>query len=580
MGIEGPAKDYIYETFPGAIEHKPPTGIETTVIDMMQYMKSTIPDTVDCSGALANHFKKIIVSPLSVRNGCKRVIACFDLGSPAVKKFTTHTKRYDKRCKVCKGTGVRSFSSACLNDCEGKQPLKFQDGPYLPKQPDKALPFPTKEWYRFSADSRNLRRELYPLIVNELLKFTDLKEGQEIILCGLPIKSVQIDIEDVMWQYGYNVDASENRCRIIPWEREDLPIPFIEQEYHRVFSIRAMPPNPSFPQGWIRTTRMIDMENDIHEADNSVFFFSQFFPGANQMISINDGDAIPIGLLRMAEDFRGSLTPTHTTWLRLPNLRGEKSKFIPKSKAPFDYINLTQLYLDIMLYDPFKESGVQNPVATIVFLIILAGTDFFKNYCKGIGIKTEWKKDKEKRARQKPGIWDTFMGNLETYSHMCQWLVWDMKPDPTAKRRIVIDRELFRLFTYEVYWNRYLFHIKKEERTNIDMLRVRCSKLKTKEYHLPTETAINAMCSRVQWNADYWVNACRNIYVDPFTEKDGKSLYGFNRDGLTDDVSEPLEVDDVYKANFHAYKNSKAFRGVSPSKKQKVVEGLKNYLKE
>jgi len=596
MGIEGDCKTFLMETFPNSFKKSPPKDIQTVSIDMMQYLKSTVPDHVNSTIGFVKYLVRQITRHLGSKNGCMRVVANFDLGSPEVKKIVTHGNRYDKRCKDCKknSSSVHEFAENCAKNCITKQKLKFKDGPHLSRNLNDPLPVKNDEWYRFSADSRNLRRELYPLIVNELLKVTCLLEHQEIILNGLPFKTIEIDIDDHKWEHGYCVTAKDTRTRVVPWTEEDLPIAFLEKEYHKVFSITAMPSNCNKKFGWIKITERLEMKNDIHEADNSVFFFSQFYPGQNTMISINDGDAFPIGLLRVAEDYRGSLNAIQQTWLRLPNKR--KSQCIqigkaPKTPHPYDYVNLTQLYMEITMYEPFKSVGVQSPVATIVFLIILSGTDFVKSFCKGIGLGTITQKLQKKKnetikkaeasgkvPRITKGIWDTFLENAEIYSHMVQWYTWDMRPNPTAKRRIIIDEELFKMFTYKCYFNKYIKN--DDDHNNLEKLRVRCSKFKIVANRLPSVDTINVWCRNASWNTQYWVNAWRNIYVDPFETKDDMSLWGFSHKGITSRVCAfQHEIDEKYKVNFLANKKSSS-ASVSPSKKQKVEQVLGEKIKE
>ncbi|MDB9801157.1 hypothetical protein OAB94_02145 [Flavobacteriaceae bacterium] len=544
MGIKGDAKNFLFDEFRTCFTRKHPrdTTVHLVSIDMMQYLKSTIPPNINSINAYVKYLVRQITSHLTAQNGCMVVVANFDLGSPIVKKLVTHVNRYDKRCALCKKTD--SYSDTCVKDCINKQLLKYEDGPYLSGN---SLPTKHNEWYRFAADSRNLRCELYPLIVNELLTVTCLRQGQQIVINGLQFKTIKLSINDETWETGYCATVSTDRTRIIPWHPDDLPVKFVEKEYHRVFSIEAMPPSQAYPSGWLKIRDRPEMKNDIHEADNSVFFFSQFFPRHNQMIVINDGDAIPIGLLRVAEDYRGSRNPTHQTILRLPNKSKSKKGILTPHK--FDYVNLSKLYLDIMDYPKMKTAGVQNPVATFVFLIILAGTDFMKSFCPGIGNITEWKDDEKQYKRQRNGSWDTYFENMSELSHMVQWLVWDMNPNPSTKRHIVVDRVAFREFTYMCYRSK---HLHDNPNASVEDIRVKCAKQKRVNYRLPSEDTIDVWCQNSSWNLQYWVNACRDIYIDPFEQENNTSFWGFDKNGITASVSSDERfVDEKYKLHFY-----------------------------
>ena len=564
MGIDGEVKQWILDNFPQAISYDLPENIDLVCIDMMQHLKCSLPESVVTVLDLLKYLVNRVIIHFKRNKRCRVVVANFDLGSPPVKKLVEHVTRHDKRCKKCKSTP--DFHADCNRKCRDKKPLKFGEGPYLNSTNLNAeLPVRGSEWIRFAMDTRNLRTELYPLLMNELLLTHPPLPNQILILNGLPARTRKLDDFEMLRECGYVPKGQEERVRVVRWMPEELPVPMIEDIFHTVFMIKWL------PEGRILVTECPDMKNDIHEADNAVFFFSQFFPGHNHMVSINDGDAIPIGLLRCAEDFRGGKEPTHTTWLQLPfritNKEKLKRMFGLRTPPRYQYINLSQLYADISGYAPFVRRGVQNPVATFVFLTILGETDFFKKFCPGIGLIRDWSKDEKKRARQTNGIWDTFMGDLEKYSHMVQWYTNDMQHDPSARRRIVLDETLFRLFTYQCYFNKYMPN---KPHTHVSDLRIRCSKLK---YPLPAKNVIRTWARRVSWNLQYWVNACRDIYTDPFEVVEGLPYWGYTPERVTENVH-PLQkpVDRVFKRHFYEQRTKN--RGISPAKKRKVAKEM------
>lgn len=560
MGIQTQVRKFILKTFSACHTVTPPKiNTELVTICMMQYLRATIPDTIVTGNDLVNHFVKKITGHFTSRNGCMVVVANFDLASPGVKKFVTHVKRHDIRCKKCKSTPNLKL----CEKCESKTSFKFKDGPYIKNHMDTPLPFTYDEYSRFSSDTRNLRCELYPLIVNALIQYAPPKQFQKMIINGLPFKTVSITHEDFLWETGYNASRDDSRERVVPWEMREIPLPhIIEKEYHKVFEIEAMPPNIRQPGGWIRVSENVEYQNDIHEADNAVFFFPNFFPQYNRLISINDGDAIPIGLLRVAEDYSGS-SQIPTTILRLKN-------GTPTDPQPYDYINLTQLYTEITTWSRMVDAGVQSPVATFVFLIIISNTDFFKNFCSGIGTMTKWKSDPEKRKKQKMGVWDTFFDNITLYSHMVQYYINSEKRDLGMKRRIVIDEVLFKMFYYKCYINRYMA---KTKNVGVTAIRVRCSKLSERN-RIPSDEVIDVKCRNITWNLQYWLNAFRNIYINPFKKINGSSYYGFLEDRISDNVYPIQEkVDEAYRRHFYKDINAEK-RIISPLKRAKVAKEM------
>ena len=520
----------------------------------------------------------MITLHLTKRNPCMVVIANFDLNSPGVKRLVVHKKRKEIRCKLCKAEFPRqptTYSDRCESDCFGKKVLKFEEGPFLSNQYvapnlNGELLFKGTDFSLFSSDARNLRREIYPLIVNELLMYAPPIQGQRIILNGLPYKTVKITPDDAKWEHGTSIEGDEDtRVRVVQWDQEDLPIPFLEQEYHKVFEIVAMPPNMNQPCGWIKISENVDMRNDIHEADNSVFFFGQFFPQSNQMIIINDGDAIPIGLMRVSEDYRGSSLHRPITILRTPN----KS---PKEKHKYDYTNLTQLYSEVSDWDLMKRNGVQNPVMTLNFLIIICGTDFFEKPCFGIG---------PMETNTNVGIWGTFMKNIRMYSHLVQLFVYGGQRDPTQQRRVVVDEDMFKMFIHKCYFEK---HMKNKDHGSLRDLEIICSKKAKKSklkieknrarLNLPSDEQIKVWCRHITWNLQYWMNACRNIYIDPFEKINDMSYYGFEKTGITASVH-PIQkqVDDNYKRNFYSCQDKKK-RVISKRKREIVSNNLNKIL--
>ena len=77
---------------------------------------------------------------------------------------------------------------------------------------------------------------------------------------------------------------------------------------------------------------------------------------------------------------------------------------------------------------------------------------------------------------------------------------------------------------------------------------------KNPKKRLPDEVIIYRWSSQIDWNVNYWANAFRNIYIDPFKVVDGKSYYGY--DGATSTITNIVAMrhdpplDEVYKRHF------------------------------
>lgn len=556
MGLEKDAKYWVWDNFRECILDKCPTNIQIVSIDLMQYLKQPLPETVKTKQDLVKYFVSRATFFFRSRIGVKVVIVNVDRESPSVKKLIEHPRRHNTRCNLCQV----KIKPDCEKRCLDKEGLRFKDGPHLPAHMHQELPEFMREnnWIRFARDSRNLRAELYPLLVNEFLNTVPPEPDQRIICNGFPVRTLTLYDDEFKDETGYAPQPGDNRVRIIQWLETELPITLDDKYFEEVFMVYRVPPTPERPQGWMLKTGCPEMKNTIREADNSVFFFSQFFPQWNQIIDINDGDAIPIGLLRVAEDYRGDPEPTHVTYIRVPFKTTDKKKiqqwYGDRTPPRHEYLNVTQLYSQIYEYPIMKNNGVQNPVVTVVGLLIMGGTDFFKDFCPGIGFRKV--------------ILQTFLDDIQTYSHMFQWYINDLKRDPKAQRRVVYDEELFVKFVYACYFNKWM---KNKNNATLEELEIRCSKLKIKKYHLPTRDQILVWVRNHKWNKNYWLNACRDIEIDAFEEIDGLSYYGYSHKtkGITASVyPHQKPVDKVFIRNFY---ENKVVAAVEPKKKKVKV---------
>lgn len=579
-------KTWIKDKYGGARTTICPEDIHVTAMCMMQFVKSSLPDWVETVNDLIKYLYSKIQLEFDRRNGASVVIACFDVGTVPVKKIVEYAKRKKWRCKLCSKLKEGEFSKDCKVKvkCKDKIPLKFEDGPHLPKNINGKLPVPAKQWFRFCSDSRNLKYELYPRLMNAMMSRTEFlpKLNQTLIISGVPCESEAISPGHPQWNFGYTPGATPERRILKTWNLETMHLTFKNNydpdRFKHVFRIQNI-------EGRIYRHEVPEMFHSIPEADSSIFYFMQHYPNANFMFNINDGDAISIGLLRVMEDFKNGVCNLKR-YVALPR----RTKLKPgEHNWTHEYFNLVQLKYLIENDPIYLAAGVSNPVATVIFLFILAETDFFKGYCPGIGYKTTFSDDAIKRSRQHDGIWDTFHSRLSMFKHMVQWNILDMIPDAKTERRIVLDEELFELFTYYCYSGRYANKVAASSDSNgnpdFTAVRAHCMKLKTVKNRMPTREVVRGWARAIDWNLNYWVNSFRNIEVDPFKKLNGKSYYGYikKKDGsydVTASVSEKQEdVDEGYKKNFYKKqkKNTelKKRKGVTEVRKLSAIEALR-----
>jgi hypothetical protein len=180
----------------------------------------------------------------------------------------------------------------------------------------------------------------------------------------------------------WNIDTSDDGYGDLPITKK------METEeprlYNRVVAIHKQ------PSGELYMEERVDMENSVAEGDAAIFWVDHFFPNLDQMLVINDGDAILIGLLYARERMDGNAFRNVQT-LCLRYCKGKPAEgevwAIPEEPPEYEYIDLNGLFCAIEEDTQFKAAGVNNHVLPHVFLSILAGNDFFGGYCQGIGNK-------------------------------------------------------------------------------------------------------------------------------------------------------------------------------------------------
>ena len=578
MGLETYIKKQLRYRYPTAFDYKGPNEIPVLCVDFMQFVKGTIPDYITTEQQLVDYFFRKIIG---LTDSSDQVVICFDKSSPEVKKIVCYKTRKEIRCAKCKKLtplpdgktvfGSEFFDPNCDKRCSEKQVFHYEEGPHLPEGGG-PLKFKPEEWMRFASDSRNLRCELYPRIANKLLGHI-LKFGKTIYLNGMPFKNKRV----YEWQFNSSVVGDkgirEERIVLDNWSYDDLPLKQ-EEQYDLFCQTIVIREHMKYiePQ----------MFNTIQEADNSIFWFLKFFPQCyRQMVYINDGDAISIGLFLALEYYIAPESASHELWLCLPK---KKDKQFTENMPHFEYINLKTLCEKVQDTLEFKAAGVQSPVATLVFLIILSGTDFFQDYCSNIVTIRQWSEDPDKREKQTHGVWDTFYENLSLYSHLVQF--YKGESNVSVQKRIVIDRDLFRIFTKACYHNAYhkkarkKLKLKDDQDVDHNHIRVYCSKSMTNlQSHPPTEDIMDRQCAQIDWNINYWLNEQRGVHIDPF-EKDpnGVPYYGYENGKLVHVVAKKQKpVDEVCKRHFwkRKQKQEDEYKGVPEKRKRDALEVLK-----
>jgi hypothetical protein len=518
MGIDTFVRKAIIKIAGDARSPNSPDDCSVAVVDLMQWIK-TIPENVNTVSEFVTYIIRQALWLLAPKTHVRIVVLCVDrYPGPAVKQARTHVKRY---------------SSVNL--------LSANDGPHLPSNDHGLLP---EKWMDFAGNGKLLQRELYPLLLNAFLchTFTKLlRPGQMVILHGFPCKS----------QY-----SAQLNCQVpTEWPRGTFITEEMEQEdpdlYNRIYLIEHVPPNPQWPQGLLRKAEWEEAKNDIAEADLAVFYYDHWFQGENQMIVINDGDALPIALLYAYERVIGN-SFRNKQYVRLPN----KSK---KTTDRYDTFDINKLYQVINEDKQMRDSGVQNPIVTFVFMVILGETDFFRDYMKGIG--------KEKF------VWRTLTEKLDFFSHLVQ-LSKGVVPNTRVPREIVMDEDRFELFVHYCFLNKHGKSIrKKRKRETITIADV---KAHCKDF--PTRNQIRSWARAILWNMQYWINGVKGTEFtpDPYEEYDGHPYYGYIRrnDGTTECApvvtAHQKPVDEVYSQHF--LKAPDKPLEFSTAKKRRVVE--------
>lgn len=506
MGLTPFARVHLTEKYVQAFSFTRPKDATVVVYDLMKDLKF-VPDTVTTLDAAILYITgKINALLKSIEFPIQTVVVLVDRKPPPVKRMVTHSKRY-----------------------KGKNVLRARDGPYLPVQLTHLIPTP---WIRFAGNYKNLQREFYPRLLNAFMDNIHLtmRPGQTVVFHGFPGYTE--------WQTTFNKEAykggsdERGRVEIVHTWKESSELPIKKQQeqddpdlYNRIFYIKCHYPDEAHPQGWLERAEWKDAKNSISESDGAMFFYDHYFANENIMFVCNDGDVFAYGLMYGYERIMGNNTFRNKHYVCMPYKKKKDAHQFPDGRVPkYEYVDLNMLYICVKEDPVFKAAEVQCPITTMAFLLIIAGSDFFKDYMKGLGAEKV--------------LWTTFFQSLSLFSHMVQ--TPSLPPSTRTPRRIVLDEDAFILFTHYCYLQKYGKTARKLAKKDVhddtltyEELSVACSKgtkaQKNSEYKLPSQNQIRLWARQIEWNILYYRNAPfgEQHVPDPFETWHGLPYYPY-----------------------------------------------------
>lgn len=454
-----------------------------------------------------------------------RFIMAFDRWTPNVKGIVCHTER-DK----------------------GVEPLPMDAGQvYMSDDhPDMAIPN-GEDWVRFLKTREAVRRQLFPIIYNTFIDpdyFLPL-EGQILVMHGLPGRKEFRDEPVVGGVWGQRVTVPVLvACPTITAEMEKEK-PDIYQNIYVVE--RFVGSEHPIRHEWEVA------KNNIGEADCALVFYEKWFSAEDHstcVVRTGDGDAFSLLLLHSYERLvAGKFHNKMYLWMPCTDAKNRQQG------VTREWFDINRLFKCIRDDVDLGTAGVQNPIVSFVFMIVLSGTDFFcgpsKNYLHDVGAEKI--------------IWPTFLANAKQFSHMVQ-LLTDSPPDQHALRHIVVDVEAFRQFSHLCYVEKHrlatMKHtgkksgdnlgiemvasmLEEREKKRIDTVKRNLAKLQVsdpilveatkkklkprKANSIVPDAQLAVRARQAEWNLNYWMNAYRPPFThpDPFATRHGQSRWGF-----------------------------------------------------
>jgi len=528
MGLTSVEREFLRVAFSRAFSFQLELGegepVPTVgIVDFMKYVKVIAEKDVASKADIVQYFvNRVRGLLLDVNSTLRDLVVMVDGKPPPVKRLVVHKKRYDNVDRLS-SPGDRS-----------KRYLSSMNA---------------ENWMRFAGNYHLLQRELYPELFNAFMSCTHWSPapGQTLILSGFPGRTAA-------------VEGTPGGRKVLLWQPGELPITkAMEREdpelYHRTYLVRC------FEKGVIQLEEWEAARNNIAEADIRMFWFDHFYQRQHIMFYSGDGDIFSIGALYAFERRLGIHVPQVEGGVRKYEFRNRHTACLPYLKKPKagepdpgyreEYVNLDQLYAQMREYPPMVNGGVQNPVLSMVFLIILCGSDFCHKFLHEMGTQNL--------------IWNVFLQNTSTFSHMVM-LLEGMPGSTRTQRTVVIDEECFKLFV------RYCHAAKHEPtRRKLKLKRLSYAQLKHRTQHMadgktpqpdtrnhmPEPNVIRANCRAIEWNLRYWVNGPNGHVPNPFELWQGVPYFPYRRNAkgkgeISEVVShKPKPVDRVYEQHFY-----------------------------
>jgi hypothetical protein len=574
MGLPSFARAYLKRKYLSAFSFKRPEDPTVVIMDLMEFIK-VVPENVHTLDDAVRYFVNRVKSELYNNPRLHTLIVLVDRTPPPVKRAVEHAKRY-----------------------KNKDVFDAAGAPYLPVKGTDLVPSP---WISFAGNYRLLQRELYGRLLNAFMDGYHLvpRPGQKLILHGFPgyMEYVRVYKQQA---YAINTNDRGEVKQMHVWNTSsELPITEEMEKrdpdlYNRIFVFENVPPCAEWPQGLLRKDEWEGAKNSISESDGAMFYYDHFFERDTIMFKCNDGDVFAYGLLYGYERIIDNAF-RNIHYVCLPYKKKTDNEIFAPGKTPsHEYVDLNKLYILICEDATMQSAEVQNHIVTMAFLLILAGSDFFKDFMKGLGAEKV--------------IWGTFFKALPLFSHMVQ-LSKGVTASTRTPRTIILDEDLFRLFTHYCYLEKYGKGVEKtnqkknkkkktkkrkeeeekeEEEDGPQItykdLKLRCSQdakgnpREDTDLHLPTRNTIRLWSRQVLWNLLYFKNAPFGVAPDPFELYDGQPYYPYVRDEvggckMIDFVcARQKPIDEVYSQHMYKTKRAKLSASDKETKKRRVIE--------
>jgi hypothetical protein len=532
MGLPPDEREWLRDTFADAFSRalRLPEGApapSVAIVDFLMYVKFVAPTVHtknECLQYFADKVRRILMGPSSTIRIC---VVMVDGKKIPVKKLVTDPKRYKS---------TNTYPS---------------DARVWPRRGGDLIP---TEWMRFAGNSKLMRRELYPELFNVFMNFKP-NPGQTLVLSGFPGRSRYVNVGTGAMERGWeqHADTSDRVEQVQQWAPSELPITKAMERadpdlYHRVYMLQSLEGGRLVHSEWVAA------KNDISEADVRMFYFDHWFQNEHIIFHLNDGDVFSIGLLYAHERLVHNRTQAgkfvfrnwHTVCMPYKKKEGkkeeeEKAEITGHHERREEYVDMNAFYCLVQAYEPFKRAGVDNHAATLVFLLIMAGSDFVPKVLHGMGSQHI--------------IWDVFFSNAESLTHMVQ-LQQHLMPCGRSKRTIILDEDAFILFIYWCYLRKYEKTLCTELKTrslSFAQLKRHTQTKQDARFHMPNRNRIRLWSRAILWNLLYWKNAPAGHMPDCFELWFGVPYFPYWRDPTTGKAKRceavswrPKPVDAVY----------------------------------